>query len=217
MDSSICLALAAKEFGPQNVLSLGFRYQQRHIVELQAAECIAQSFGVPRKVMNFDPLPGWELSSLVNVGLDICHDKKTPNSFVPGRNGLFLLMTAPLVASIGAETVYMGVMEVEGHYPDCSRHYVDLVQKVMQIDLQRPSFTIRTPLVGMTKFQTLELASSLGILELLLDKSISCYEGLPRFGCRRCPACNLRNAAVERFSREHPEAFPPSYADMLLQ
>jgi 7-cyano-7-deazaguanine synthase len=211
MDSSICLALAAREYGPSHVLSLGFNYHQRHTVELQAAEKIAADLGIRRKVIQVEPLPGWESSSLVNRQIAVRHEGSIPNSFVLGRNGLFLMMTTPLIASLNARAVYAGVMEIEGHYPDCSRKYIELVQSVMRIDLQNPEFVIQTPLISMTKMQTMELANSLNILDYLLEHTISCYEGIARLGCTKCPACRLRNNAIRQFYTSHPHLTLPKF------
>jgi len=155
MDSSLCLALAAEKYGEKNVLSVGFRYNQRHSIELQAAETIAKEFSVQRHIVDIPAIPGWEVSSLVNANLPIVQeDGKIPNSFVVGRNGLFLMMAAPLTKAVSAKRIYIGVMELEGEnsgYPDCSREYIDSVQKVICSDIQNADFSIQTPLVSMTK------------------------------------------------------------------
>lgn len=202
MDSSICLLLACKEFGKDHVVSLGFNYAQRHTSEINAARYIASHFGVKRVEIDLPKMPGWECSSLVNTTLSIKQEGAIPNSFVPARNGLFLLMAAPYAKAADAKTIYVGVMEQEGAnsgYPDCSRQYIDLVQAVIRADLQDSAFRIETPLVHMSKAQTLEVAHSLGELEFLLEHTISCYEGISKEGCKICPACLLRNKGISDF------------------
>ena len=205
MDSSICLLLAKQRFGADKVLSVGFRYGQRHASELQAAADIAKHFGVARVVIDLPQLPGWEGSSLLSHGLPIQVADGLPNSFVPGRNGFFIVAAAPLAGSLGAHCMYLGVMEREGAfsgYPDCHRKYIDAVEAVVRLDLQDPSFSIQTPLVSLSKAETLKIASSLGVLEYLLEHTVTCYNGLPGRGCGLCPACLLRRAGEDQFFRD---------------
>lgn len=206
MDSSICLLLAKEAFGKEHVVSIGFNYAQRHKSELDAARYIASHEGIKRVEIDLPPLLGWDQSSLVNTALPISHEEKVPNSFVPGRNGLFLMLAAPYAKKINATTMYIGVMELEGAnsgYPDCSRQYIDLVQSVIRADLQDAHFTIETPLVRMTKAETLKIAHSLGKLDFLLEHTISCYEGLPGLGCQKCPSCILRNKGIQEFNSDY--------------
>ena len=200
MDSSICLLLARNQYGAEGVLSLGFQYQQRHSAELEAAATIARHYGIQREVVTLPPIPGWEGSSLVNHALPVTSNGPLPNSFVPGRNGLFLMLAAVHAYALGARSLFIGVMELEGAnsgYPDCTRAYIDSVQTVIRQDFQDPTFSVQTPLISMSKAQTLQLAHSLGALEFLLDHTITCYHGLPGHGCRVCPACRLRNKGLE--------------------
>ncbi len=207
MDSSLCLFMAAQEFGRDRVLSLGFRYHQRHEVELVAAQAIASHFGVHRVVIDMKPLPGWEGSSLLSHDLPISSGH-CPNSFVVGRNGLLLMMTSPLASRVGVRTLVIGVMEREGAhsgYPDCSRAYIDSVQTVLRLDLRDPLFSIQTPLIAMSKAETMELAHSLGVLDYLLEHTVTCYNGISGAGCQKCPSCILRNQGIAEFYQNHPE------------
>lgn len=202
MDSSICLALAIKRYGKDAVLSLGFSYGQRHNSELQAASHIADHFGVERYVMEIPFMEGWQKSSLLSNKIPIKDGPFYPNSFVPGRNGLFLMLASTIAYASGARKIYIGVMELEGAYsgyPDCSSEYLQAVQTVLQLDLQDTSLQIEAPLLQMTKKKTMETAFSLGILDFLLENTITCYEGIPKEGCQKCPACRLRNEGVFEF------------------
>lgn len=104
---------------------------------------------------------------------------------------------------LGAHSIDMGVIENEdanSGYRDCSRDYMNLMEQVLRIDLDDPSFEIRTPLIQMLKVETMQLAQDLGVLEYLLQEAVSCYEGLRDLGCRKCPACILRQRGIEEFS-----------------
>ncbi len=209
MDSSICLYLALREFGPENVLALSFSYHQRHQNELDQAAAICKEWGVDRKVVSLESLSQLTDNALMNRALDISHmPGEPPNTFVVGRNGLMARLGAILAHSLGAKCLYMGVIEVESSnsgYPDCSRDYMNLMQQILRLDLMDATFEIRTPLVYMSKKETLELAYSLGILPYLLEMTITCYQGISRQGCEHCPACILRNEGIRQFEEAHPE------------
>jgi len=203
MDSSICLVLAVKEFGAANVLSLSFNYQQRHSNELRQAAFIAKHFGVDHTVLALDCLNVITENALINPRIPI--EKSAlgvPNTLVVGRNGLMAHLGAIHAQSLGAHCVFMGVIEVEGSnsgYRDCSRSYMDLMEQILRLDLADDSFCIRTPLVYMSKCETMKLADELNVLSFLWEHTITCYEGIPQEGCKKCPACSLRNEGYRQF------------------
>lgn len=213
MDSSICLAVAIRQHGRDSVLSLSFSYGQRHQKELTCAEKICRDWGVQHAVIHLECLQEITANALMDKNLVIEHEKgKEPNTLVVGRNGLMARIGAIHAHHIGARSIYMGVMGAEGAhsgYRDCSREYIDIVQQALRIDLDDPHFEIVTPLVAMSKKESLELAQNLGVLSFLLENAISCYEGIIGKGCRRCPACQLRNEGIRQFMLEHPEFVLP--------
>jgi 7-cyano-7-deazaguanine synthase len=219
MDSSLCLALATKEFGPANVLSLSFTYQQRHSVELERATQISRYFKVDHIELDLSCLSQITESALIGKTQTIQHKKgEAPNTLVVGRNGLMARVAAIHAHSLGAHCIYMGVMELEeanSGYRDCSRAYMDLVEAALKLDFADPSFEIRTPLVHLNKKESMELGLGLGVLEFLLENTITCYEGIEKEGCLKCPACKLRNAGLKIFSLEHPEV-KYSYREKIL-
>ncbi len=219
MDSSLCLALAVKEFGAENVLSLSFSYGQRHSIELERAQKIATHFKVDNTVVNIDCLSQITENALTNSNLKIeHHEGSAPNTLVVGRNGLMARIAGIHADSLGANFIYMGVMELEAAnsgYRDCSRSYMDIIQSALRLDFNNSTFEIRTPLVSMTKKQTMELGHSLGVLEFLLETTVTCYEGIEKEGCLKCPACKLRNQGLKIFSLEHPQ-FNYSYKQKIL-
>jgi 7-cyano-7-deazaguanine synthase len=208
MDSSLCLALAIQEFGRENVLSLSITYGQRHTVELAQATQICQDWGVDHRQISGDYWREIADNALINHQIPIEHlPNQTPNTLVICRNGLMAQMGAIYAHHLGADCLYLGVIEVESAnsgYRDCSREYMDLVQRLLRIDLGNAQFTLHTPLVKMTKKETLKLAQELGILEYLLMETVSCYEGIRYQGCRQCPACKLRNQGIQEFIEETP-------------
>lgn len=213
MDSSLCLALAKRDFKKENVLSLSFSYQQRHSNELEQAAKICRDWDVDHAVVNIDCLQTITKNALMDSAIPIEHlPNELPNTLVVGRNGLMARLGAIHANHLEAHSIYMGVIEVEAcnsGYRDCSREYMDLKQELLRIDLGDPTFKIRTPIVKMTKKETMELAHQLGVLDYLLQETITCYEGKPKQGCRNCPACKLRNEGIRQFAESHPEVALP--------
>lgn len=213
MDSSLCLALAVQEYGAEQVLSVSFRYQQRHSLELERARMICDAWGVDHIELELNCLAQITDNALLNKQQTITHQQgEAPNTLVVGRNGLMARIAAIHAQSLAAHVIYMGVIEVESAnsgYRDCSREYMDLMQQILRIDLDDATFEIRTPLVYMTKLQTMELAYELGVLQFLLEQTVTCYEGVPLLGCQHCPACLLRNEGIKQFSVRYPDAFLP--------
>lgn len=219
MDSSLCLALAVKEFGAAEVLSVSFTYNQRHSEELTKAKIISDHFKVDHIELNLSCLSQITDSALIGNSEKISHEEgKAPNTLVMGRNGLMCRIASIHAQSLGAKCVYMGVMELEeanSGYRDCSRKYMDLIQAALRMDFADDTFEVRTPLAFMTKRDTMELGFKLGVLEYLLENTITCYEGISKEGCMKCPACKLRNGGLKVFTLEHPE-LKYSYKEKIL-
>jgi 7-cyano-7-deazaguanine synthase len=219
MDSSLCLALAVKEFEAENVLSISFTYQQRHSQELERAKKICEYFKVDHTQLDLSCLSQITKSALIGNKEKIQHKQgEAPNTLVVGRNGLMARIAGIHAHSFRAQYLYLGVMELEAAnsgYRDCSRSYIDLIEAALRMDFQDPHFEIRTPLIRMSKKESMALGYELGVLEYLLETTITCYEGFPKEGCLLCPACKLRNAGLKEFSLEHPE-LAYSYKDKIL-
>ncbi len=213
MDSSLCLALAVREWGASEVLSLSFRYGQRHAEELSRAAEICAAWGVDHVVVDIGALAALTDNALLRPDLAIEHRPDSPpNTLVVGRNGLMARLAAVHAHHLGARCIYMGILQLESDnsgYRDCSRRYMDLMEQVLRLDLDDEDFEIRTPLVDMTKAETMELGHRLGVLPFLLDRTVTCYEGRSHAGCTRCPACRLRNEGLRAFARAHPDVALP--------
>lgn len=218
MDSSICLALAIEQFGKENVLSLSFTYGQRHSQELEQAQKICKDWAVDQTLVDLNCLKEITHNALTDRSVKIEQKKgEAPNTLVSGRNGLMARVAGIHADYLGADCIFMGVIEVEeanSGYRDCSRKYMDIIQAGLRVDFDNPKFDIKTPIVFMTKQETMNLAYQMGILQYLLDNTISCYEGKAQMGCGECPACKLRNEGLKNFLKEHPD-FVFSYRDQV--
>ena len=209
MDSSLCLALAVKEFGASEVLSVSFSYGQRHGVEIERAKKIAAHFNVAHTVVDLNCLQQITENALTDKNQAITHESgKAPSTLVVGRNGLMARVAGIHAQSLKAQCIYLGVMELEGAnsgYRDCSRAYMDLIQAALRLDFADDTFDIRSPLARVTKAQTMELGDELGVLSYLLEETVTCYNGIPKLGCQTCPACKLRNAGLREFLSTHQD------------
>lgn len=209
MDSSLCLCLAIEQFGAENVLAISFNYGQRHSKELIQAQKMCEELNVDRLVLDINCLSQITRNSLTdhNQKIDTNADG-APNTLVSGRNGLMARIAAIHANELGADCIFMGVIEVEeanSGYRDCSRKYMDIVQAALRMDFDNDKFEIKTPIVYMTKKQTMELGYEMGVLQYLLDTTITCYNGVMGIDCQNCPACSLRNEGIREFLKTHED------------
>ncbi len=189
-DSTTCLFWAlhpdAERFGGfARVEALGFRYGQRHAVELGQARQIADLAGVPFTVLDLTGL--LPASALTEHGRDVSapHDLAPglPASFVPGRNALFLTVAASHAFARGTRDLVGGMCQTDySGYPDCRRAFVESQEQTLALALGAP-VTIHTPLMHLTKAETWKLAADLGpvggvdVLEAVRELSHTDYHG----------------------------------------
>lgn len=215
-DSATCLAWALDNF--QRVETIGFNYGQRHRVELDVR---------PRVLARIrDDFPNWgdrlgddhviDMSVLGQVsdtaltrGVEIAmQENGLPNTFVPGRNILFLSFAAAIAYRRGAKHLVTGVCETDySGYPDCRDDTIKAMQILLNLGMET-RFVIHTPLMWIDKAQTWALAERLGgdaLVELIREETHTCYNGdrdhnhIWGFGCGSCPACELRAQGWERY------------------
>ena len=128
-----------------------------------------------------------------------------PNTFVPGRNALFLTMAASFAYQKQIRTIYTGVCETDySGYPDCRAPFIDAIAKAIGLAMDT-SFDIRTPLMTKTKADTVKWMQSLGRLDWYADTH-TCYEG-HRPACGKCPACTLRLRGFSEAGLSDPIAY----------
>ena len=203
-DSATCLWWAKVAF--EEVLAVSFDYGQRHAAELEAARQIARDAGVLQHLVVEAPVLRslGEGSALVDASKPLQGDggipdaqmpQGLPTSFVPGRNLYFLTISAMFAVKCGAKDIVTGVCQTDySGYPDCREAFIEAMQHAVTEAM--PSsvgpLRIHTPLMHMTKAETVRLAKRLGDgCWGALGKSITCYEG-KRPGCGVCPSCTLR-------------------------
>ncbi|MEF9944431.1 MAG: 7-cyano-7-deazaguanine synthase QueC, partial [Burkholderiaceae bacterium] len=208
-DSSTCLAWALDRYA--RVETVAFDYGQRHRIELDQRHAVRA--GLIARFPAWAPRLGedhrLDLSVLGEVSDTALTDERAiemdanglPNTFVPGRNLLFLTLAAALAYRRGANVLVGGMCETDfSGYPDCRDDTIKAQQVALSLGLGS-RMTIETPLMWLTKAQTWDLAQQLGgapLVELIVAESHTCYLGERGtrhdwgHGCGHCPACELR-------------------------
>lgn len=198
-DSTTCLLQALAQYGPNQVQAISFVYGQRHAIELQCAQQIAQDLGVKQTVLDLSLIGQVTHNALMDAEATIeSSDKAPPNTMVDGRNALFLMYAAIYAKSQGIKHLILGVSQTDfSGYPDCR----DVFVKSMNVSLNLAmdyEFQIHTPLMYLDKAQTWALADELGYLDYVRERTHTCYMGVPG-GCGECPSCVLRERGLQTY------------------
>ena len=208
-DSTTCLAHALERY--ERVETLGFDYGQRHSVEMQARTVVLAQmrerfpdwtpFLGQDHVLSLDVLRQIGGSSLTEDTAIALQADGLPNTFVPGRNLLFLTLAGALAYRRGLQVLVTGVCETDfSGYPDCRDDTMKAMQVALNLGLAQ-RLRIETPLMWIDKAATWQLAETLGgqtLVDLILEETHTCYEGERGqrhgwgYGCGQCPACTLR-------------------------
>jgi len=208
-DSTVCLAWALQRYA--HVETIGFDYGQRHAVELECRVTVRGQLKAQ--------FPTWgarlgedhllDLSLLGQISDTALTDERAiemtaaglPNTFVPGRNLLFLTFAATVAYRRGLNVLVGGMCETDySGYPDCRDNTLKSLQVALSLGLDAP-MTVETPLMWFDKAQTWALTETLGgepLLDLVVKHTHTCYLGDRSrrhewgYGCGLCPACDLR-------------------------
>lgn len=203
-DSATCLALAVKKHGADGVAAITFEYGQRHSLETKYAKRLARRFGIAaHKIVKMDFYRHLTSNALMSKDAPIEKKKgaSCPTTVVEGRNAFFLLAAAVWAKEIGATEIYTGVSEADySGYPDCRAAFIRSQQKTIRLALEWP-VKIVTPFMRMSKADEWALAERLGILDVIENETLTCYNGIPGSGCKKCPACVLRNRGYFQFRK----------------
>lgn len=216
-DSTTCLAHALSRF--ERVETIGFDYGQRHVVELQARQVVLRELRLR--------FPAWSARLGEDHMLDLAvlgkvsetsltrdmafrmEEGGLPNTFVPGRNLLFLTLAAAVAYRRGIQVIVTGVCETDfSGYPDCRDDTMKALQVALSLGMDH-RFLIDTPLMWIDKAETWRMAEALGeagtvvgggqaLVDLIVEHTHTCYLGDREhrhpwgYGCGSCPACELR-------------------------
>ncbi len=215
-DSATCLAWALDRY--ERVETVGFNYGQRHKIELECRDKFLTS--LRKSFPNWDKKLGGD--HLLDMGLlgqisdtaltqaKSIEFEKTglPNTFVPGRNLLFLTFAATLAYRRELTVLVGGMCETDySGYPDCRDDTLKSLQVTLSLGLDSRT-VIETPLMWLDKAATWSLAKQLGgqtLVSMILEETHACYLGDRSrkhewgYGCGHCPACDLRRKGYEKY------------------
>ncbi|RUO98794.1 7-cyano-7-deazaguanine synthase QueC [Hyphomicrobium sp.] len=217
-DSTVCLAWALARY--ERIETIGFKYGQRHSVELGQRGIIREKLarlGETAKRLGADTV--LDLPALQSIS-DTALTRETeitfaatglPTTFVPGRNLLFLTYAAALAYRRGINTLVGGMCETDfSGYPDCRNETIQTLAQAIGLGLASP-MSIETPLMFIDKAGTWALAQTLGgddLVQLIIEDTHTCYVGDRSnrhawgYGCGICPACELRAKGWTEWQRQ---------------
>lgn len=218
-DSATCLAWALEHH--DYVETVGFDYGQNHRIEMDCRRRLLADVPALKPAWSSRLGPDHELDLAVlgaisdtaltrQSAIELTADG-LPNTFVPGRNLLFLTLAGALGYRRGISTLVGGMCETDfSGYPDCRQATLDAQVAALSLGMNRP-FRLETPLMHLDKAATWALAMELGgigLVDLIVEDSHTCYRGERGrrfdwgYGCGTCPACDLRASGFERFHRK---------------
>jgi 7-cyano-7-deazaguanine synthase len=215
-DSATCLAWALDRYA--RVETIGFNYGQRHSVEM---ECRSQFINGLKS-----SFPQWgdklgddhilDLSLLGQISDTALTQEKEiqmqasglPNTFVPGRNLLFLTFAATVAFRRNLKIIVGGMCETDySGYPDCRDDTIKALQVAISLGLDT-RLVLETPLMWIDKSATWKMAENLGgseLVNLVRNDTHTCYMGDRThrhewgYGCNACPSCDLRRVGYENY------------------
>ncbi len=169
-DSTTCLYWAIQKFGQQNVSAVTFDYGQRHKIELECATKIAGLEQIPHKILPIDTFRAIGGDALTDDGVDVpatASEGELPITFVPGRNLIFLTFAAAYAYQTEIGNLVTGVAQTDySGYPDCRDDTLRALEKSIQLGMEY-EIKLHTPLMFMTKAETVSLAQKSGAMEAM--------------------------------------------------
>jgi 7-cyano-7-deazaguanine synthase len=223
-DSTTCLAWALERY--RHVETIGFHYGQRHAVEMDCRPIVreqlrqhsapwAERLGDDH-VLDLSLLGQLSDTALTDERAIEMRDNGLPNTFVPGRNLLFLTFAATVAYRRGLNVLVGGMCETDfSGYPDCRDNTLKALQVAISLGMDTP-MTIETPLMWLDKAETWALSAALGgepLNELIVEHTHTCYLGDRSqrhdwgYGCGQCPACALRRRGYKGWARHNDISF----------
>lgn len=201
-DSVTSLFWALENFG--NVAALTVKYGQKHATEVLCAKKIAKKIGIEHNVVDMSFLKNLSPNSLTTSDscVEISNKKGLPDTFVPGRNMLFITTACAWGYARGFVDIVIGVSQVDySGYPDCRANFISACEKTVSLALDT-TVKIHAPLIFMSKKDTVLLMQSFGKIDYL-KYTHTCYNG-KRPPCGVCAACVLRREGFNLAGMEDP-------------
>ena len=215
-DSTTCLAWALARY--ERVETIGFDYGQRHAIELSMRPQLLTNLRAQNPawqerlgddhLIDLSLLASISNSALTSDAAIAMQENGLPNTFVPGRNLLFLTVAAALAYRRGMTALVGGMCETDfSGYPDCRNETLRALESAINLGMAS-TLRIETPLMWLDKAQSWKLAEELGgqaLVELIRADTHTCYLGERGtlhawgHGCANCPACALRARGYQEY------------------
>ena len=213
-DSTTCLAWALSKY--EHVETIGFNYGQRHVVELDCRKPILDEIKSTYKdwseilgadhMIDLSVLGQISETALTRDAIISFEKNGLPNTFVPGRNIIFLTFAATVAYRRNLEVIVGGMCETDySGYPDCRDDAIKALQVALNIGMDK-RYSLDTPLMWLNKAETWKLAEQIGgkkLVDIIRTKTHTCYIGDHEtfhewgYGCGKCPACEIRKKGHE--------------------
>lgn len=203
-DSTTCLFWAKERY--EEVIAVSFDYNQKHKFELECAKEICKKHNVEHHILDLSLLNQLAPNSLTRVDMEVDKDapkEGLPNTFVDGRNMLFLSFVAVFAKQRDIKNIITGVSQSDfSGYPDCRDVFIKSLNVTLNLAMEY-EFVIETPLMWINKEETWKLANDLGVLDIVKNETLTCYNGIIGNGCGECPACKLRKRGYVDFKSKY--------------
>jgi 7-cyano-7-deazaguanine synthase len=213
-DSTTSLFWARKNF--RHVSCITFYYAQKHSSETECAQKICRMLSLDLNMLDISFMKDLVISGLFNkekriTGAPHPSNNSVPSAFVPYRNLLFLVLASGWAHTLGTRHIVTGVCETDfSGYADCRDVFIKSAQATLNlaIDSKDRHIIIHTPLMWLTKAETFRLAEELGCLDVVINETITCYNGVMDMhpygrGCNICPACRLRKKGFNEYIKKY--------------
>ena len=209
-DSTVCLVWALQNF--DKVFAVGFRYGQRHDIELEQASMICKFYSIPYTILNIDTFSQIGGSSLLDPLAKLPKgdddNDAVPSTFVPGRNLIFLTYAGAFAYQKKIHNLVCGVNQADySGYPDCRMGFIASAEQTLLLAMEF-KFKIHVPLMDKNKDEIWKYALELGCLDVIIKNTHTCYAADRTilhpwgYGCGECNACTIRKVG---FYKAFPE------------
>ncbi len=199
-DSTTCMLWALKKY--KKVKAVTFNYGQRHVKEIECASNICKKLGVEQTIIDLSELNQLAPNSLTRDDILVDESKPDgalPNTFVEGRNLLFLTYAAIFAKTNKITDIITGVSQSDfSGYPDCRDVFIKSLNATLDLAMEY-EFNIITPMMWIDKAAEWKMADDLGGFLLVRDMTLTCYNGIMGDGCGHCPACKLRKRGLDKY------------------
>lgn len=201
-DSTTCLIHYTRIY--KEIHCITFDYKQLHKTEIEASLLISKKLGIKNHVvLDVKSLQDISMSSLINKNILISSihplNSFLPSTFVPGRNILFLTLSSIYAYTHEINDIVLGVNEVDfSGYPDCTSNFIKQMNNVIKIGMNC-NINFITPLINLNKSEIWALSDYWNAIDIILNDTVTCYNGIRGKGCKKCRSCIIRNKGFDEW------------------